>query len=368
MTARANRLTDRATNDRARRPSKSTAPSQAASDMRVFVDALVRLGFDADPLLAAAGIPRADLDDPDGRIPCASVDAMFGHAMRQRPIKNLGARIAAVTPIGAFPMIDYLVVTSDSVSAGLKQLARYHRLVGVPIQLHLHEDDDPVRIVFDGLPGAFGFEFEITLCALHLRTETDGRFRVQQVSFAHRPDDSSEIERLVGCPIEAEAAWNGLVVTRGAWELPFRRRDPILRRVLEDQANAMLARLPAERGMVLEVRRALTSRVAGGEMRIDAVARALATSVRSLQRQLADEGASYQELVNLARRDAAERYLADTTLPIAEVAYLLGYAEPAAFHRAFKRWRRETPQTFRRRHGQRQSTSARSPATGRPAS
>jgi AraC-like DNA-binding protein len=351
MTIRANRLTDRATSADGLRSTGPPAPTHAARDIRVFVEALARLGFDPNAVVGAAAINRADLDDPDGRIPCASTEAMFQHAMRERPIRNLGARIAAVTPIGAFPMIDYLVVTSDSVGAGLKQLARYHRLVGVPIQLDVHDDEDPVRVVFEGLPSAFGFEFELTLCVLHLREETEDRFRVQSVCFAHRPDDTLEIERLVGGLVQAEASWNGLVVAREAWELPFRRRDPILRRVLEDQANAMLARLPVERGAALEVRRELTSRVAGGDVRIDGVARALARSVRSLQRQLAAEGASYQQLVDATRRDAAERYLANTSLPIAEVAYLLGYAEPAVFHRAFKRWRKETPQRFRQRLG-----------------
>jgi len=356
MTARANRLIDRA----------STA-TQSIGDVRVFADALEKLGFDMKALLPAAGLDRAAFGDPDGRVPCAAVEAMFACAMRQRPIKNLGARIAALTPIGAFPMIDYLVVTSDSVGAGLKQLARYHRLIDVPIQIDIDDRDDPVRVAFTGLPGAFGFEFELTLCALHLREETDGRLRVQSICFAHEPDDASEIERIVGCPVQGNGSWNGLVVERDTWTLPFRRRDPILRKVLEDQANAMLARLPAERGVALDVRRELTSRVAGGDVRIEIVARAMATSVRSLQRRLAAEGASYQELVNVARRDAAERYLTDTSLPIAEVAYLLGYAEPAAFHRAFKRWKKETPQAFRQRRA-RAPVSATSPAPGPRAS
>jgi AraC-like DNA-binding protein len=193
------------------------------------------------------------------------------------------------------------------------------------------------------------------------------RLRVQSICFAHEPDDASEIERIVGCPVQGNGSWNGLVVERDTWTLPFRRRDPILRKVLEDQANAMLARLPAERGVALDVRRELTSRVAGGDVRIEIVARAMATSVRSLQRRLAAEGASYQELVNVARRDAAERYLTDTSLPIAEVAYLLGYAEPAAFHRAFKRWKKETPQAFRQRRA-RAPVSATSPAPGPRAS
>jgi AraC-like DNA-binding protein len=96
-----------------------------------------------------------------------------------------------------------------------------------------------------------------------------------------------------------------------------------------------------------QVRRVLASRIAGGGAGIDAVARELATASRTLQRRLAAAGCSFQELVEMTRREAAERYLAASTLSIAEIGYLLGYSEATAFHRAFKRWHGRTPQSFR---------------------
>jgi AraC-like DNA-binding protein len=63
---------------------------------------------------------------------------------------------------------------------------------------------------------------------------------------------------------------------------------------------------------------------------------------------LAASGQSFNALLDATRKRAAEQYLSDARLSIAEVAYLLGYSEPAAFHRAFRRWTRMTPQTFRR--------------------
>lgn len=111
----------------------------------------------------------------------------------------------------------------------------------------------------------------------------------------------------------------------------------------------MVARLPSNGGIASDARRVLASRVAGGNTRIQAVARQLATTPRTLQRRRADEGMSYQELLDRTRQEAAAGYLAHSTLSIGEIAYLLGYSEVAAFHRAFKRWNDETPQAFRLR-------------------
>jgi AraC-like DNA-binding protein len=85
----------------------------------------------------------------------------------------------------------------------------------------------------------------------------------------------------------------------------------------------------------------------------------------SLQRRLAAAGFSYQQLLDLARRDAAARYLADSPLSIGEVAHLLGYSEPAAFNRAFRRWHHETPQAFRQRQ---RGEHLRVPVSAQPAS
>jgi hypothetical protein len=85
MTARADRLTKRAKT--AGSPS-SLRSSYPASSARVFVDALERLNYSVESLLGDAGIRRADLDDPDARIPCADWGAMFRQALALRPMKK----------------------------------------------------------------------------------------------------------------------------------------------------------------------------------------------------------------------------------------------------------------------------------------
>ena len=97
----------------------------------------------------------------------------------------------------------------------------------------------------------------------------------------------------------------------------------------------------------VDVQRLLSARIAGGATRIETGARELALSPRTLQRRLTAEGVTYQALLDETRKEAAAGYVNDSALSLAEIAYLLGYSEPAPFHRAFKRWYGVTPDTFR---------------------
>jgi AraC-like DNA-binding protein len=111
--------------------------------------------------------------------------------------------------------------------------------------------------------------------------------------------------------------------------------------------------------MALRAREQLESRRIDEDTRIGRVARCLATSPCTLQRRLAAEGVSYQRVLDDWRKDAARRHLAASALSIGEVAYLLGFFEPAPFHRAFKRWFGVKTQTFRQEQHQRSSTADR---------
>jgi AraC-like DNA-binding protein len=96
----------------------------------------------------------------------------------------------------------------------------------------------------------------------------------------------------------------------------------------------------------------LANRLGEGDATLAGVAKALKMSERSLQRRLADEGATFDALLDDVRRQLSLRYLADPAIAVSEVAYLLGYSEPSPFHRAFKRWTGTTPTEARRTSAQ----------------
>jgi AraC-like DNA-binding protein len=79
------------------------------------------------------------------------------------------------------------------------------------------------------------------------------------------------------------------------------------------------------------------------------IASELALSARTLNRQLAAEGTTYQRVLDDLRRDEALRLARDEQRPLKAIAAAVGFADPRCFRRAFKRWTGTTPQQFRLR-------------------
>lgn len=342
MTSSVNQLTARAV------VGSSGAPTMRASHLRPFVHALGELGHERSALLAGSGLTCAELDDPDALIPCDSLEQLIRRAMAQRFIPNIGAQLARLIPIGTYALLDYLILTCDTVGDGTRQLVRYFPLVRAPADLILLEDEDPIRLLVQSTD-PFTMEFCVSLLVHHFRRETEGRLLVAFVSFVHAPSDVTSLAHLLGCPVHAPGAWCGVALPRESWRLPLRRRDPVLKGVLEGHARDVYARdRVSDDSMASRVGSVVASRLGRGEPTIMDSARRLNVSTRTLQRRLAAEGTSFQEVVDDVRRDMAERLLTDASLAVAEISYLLGFSEPSAFHRAFRRWAGVTPIEFRK--------------------
>lgn len=81
---------------------------------------------------------------------------------------------------------------------------------------------------------------------------------------------------------------------------------------------------------------------------MQAVAKRLGMSERTMQRRLGEQGLSYHGLIDDERRSLAQRLLKNTQTPILDIAFLTGFSEQSAFQRAFKRWTDQTPLDFRK--------------------
>ncbi len=238
MTPRDNRLASRAMR------SNSSSGAEAlshAQHLRGLFPALEQLGYDIDELLAAGGLRRKDVEDPDASVSPRNCSMVFARAQEKRHIKNLALQLVLRTPVNS-PLLDYLIVTSDTVEHGLQRLARYLRLLNPYIRILVDETDEPARVVVDTGGDQFNAEIVVASTVLTFRRETDDHLKVAYASFTHDPDDVSEYARVLRCPMETGGSWNGWALPKADLALPLRRRDPALRRWLERRALDLLAR------------------------------------------------------------------------------------------------------------------------------
>ena len=126
--------------------------------------------------------------------------------------------------------------------------------------------------------------------------------------------------------------------------LPIATAEPVLAGVLDRYVAELLAR---RGGLLDRVRCAVAETLRGAEPTLDATGARLKIGARTLQRKLAEHGTSHTAVIDEVRRTLAATYVTDPELALPEVTFLLGYSEPAAFYRAFKRWYGVAPAAYR---------------------
>jgi AraC-like DNA-binding protein len=172
------------------------------------------------------------------------------------------------------------------------------------------------------------------------------------VFFRHEPPpDLSDHEAHFGCPVRFGADRDAMQVSDAALRAPNRLGDPGLEGFFAAHLDRALAELSDEDDLERQVRLQISQALSEGAPTLAQVADRLGLSARTLQRRLADRGCAYQDLVDAARADLARRLLRRSDYPLAEIAFLTGFAEQSAFTRAFRRWTGATPAAWRRGEG-----------------
>jgi AraC-like DNA-binding protein len=317
---------------------------------RALVEACARLGLDTDALLARAGVSRALLDDPDARIPAERADAVWREAYAAAADPALSLHAAEQTPFGAFRVLDYLGASGATVGEGLHRVAAYFPLVDPRAALTVDEEQGALALVFRGVGVALppqAQEYTLAILASRVRHVAPGAEVAVRLAFP-RPAETREHARVFGVEPVFGAAAPALAIARAAWGAPTRTGDRTLFAALDEHARALLARASPRGSEAARAREAIAADLPGKEPSLARVARRLGTSPRTLQRRLGAEGTSFATAVDDVRRERARAYLEAPDVSMAEVSWLLGFAEQSAFARAFRRWTGEAPTRWRR--------------------
>lgn len=302
------------------------------------------------------GLDFAALDDPDARFPQDSMTRLWQLAVELSGNHAIGLNMARVVRPASFHVVGYALMSSRTLAEGFQRLVRYQRIIAESSDLSFRLEADGYALVLtvhgDHLPPTRHSAEASLACALALCSWLSGRaIQPRRVLIqGPQPKDIEPYKVAFHSPLLFGAPHDALVLERADMEAPLPTANEAMATLHDRFAGEYLARFSESR-VTHRARQVLCRILPEGEPKREAVAQALHLSQRTLQRRLQEEGTSFQTLLDDTRRELAEQYLAQPGMTLLETAYLLGFADPSNFYRAFRRWFDATPSEYRARLG-----------------
>ncbi len=316
---------------------EATVAISAARDIVYYATSY---GVEADALCRASGIDPECLQDPNQRLPGPPLEVLWQEVVRRTGDDDFGLHLGEQASVATLGLLGYVMLNCETFGQALEKAQRYLDLF--TFGLHVHLDVEGDRAVFEVeivdhmenyLLRTPRQPLECTLTAvIRFAEQLIGRTLFpSEVWFQHgRPADTTEHERIFRARIHFEQPTNRLVFEVGSLTRPVLSANPVLLEVFEQHAQSIQERLNPKK-MHDRVVEALTKQLKGEVPSIEAIARSLVVSVRTLQRTLKREGTTYQRLVDQTRKELAVRHLKTRDAVIYDTAFLLGFSEPSAF-------------------------------------
>ncbi len=313
-------------------------------------------------MLRGSGLSEADLADPDAQIDAHTELAVVRNLVRSladRPA--LGVEVGRRYRITTFGIFGFACVSSPTLGEAISFALRFLELsFTFCIPVTRWEPGEFVAEVHDELVPADVRRFlvERDVLAMHqVMTDLLGRpLRLLRAEFDYpEPPYADQLADIIGVRPRFGRPRNLFALAPAVLEQPLPQANEHTWTMCLAQCRDLVHRRRARTGIAAEVRERLMPR--GGAdgyatpPGIDAVARDLNMSTRTLRRHLDASGTSYRALLDEVRRALAEEMLTATPLSVSDVAIRLGYAEASTFIYAFKRWTGTTPSAYRRERG-----------------
>lgn len=310
-------------------------------------------GVERLELLRRAGVDPDMLQDRRHRVPYAVAKQMWTHASELCGEENLGIRAAERIKPHVFGVMGFAVVSCsrarDAAQRMIHYATRYYE--DLDLELDLSEEVGVLRQGFvTSEPGQHPQLETFVLAGIVLlsREVLGQQWDPISVSLAEeKPASTDDYTRVFRCPVHFGADANVVRFPTNVLDQPLLDANDELAHMLNRYVEELLSDLQRDRGFSNDVRRALVGGVARGQTSLEETARSLGLSPRTLQRRLRSEQTSHRGLLDSVRERLAHRYLLDRRLTVDEVAESLGFSEPSAFHRAFRRWTGSTPAVYR---------------------
>lgn len=324
----------------------------AAPSVARVIRVAQRHGLPVAELWALAGLGANDPVPPTVRVP---TDVLFGvfaaimHGLADSAFPIACARATTIDQLGALGLAIKTARTGREAHA---LLAQHHSYWADSSTWHLDEHAGEVRMEFrrDG-PRTLGMraanEAAVAEWLHGARGLVGQELTPMAAHFRHRAPSQTGLHReFFACPLVFGSDFDGLVLTPALFDVPVPTADAPLSSLLCGFLGNQQA--PETDGVEGKLQTAVAAALVHGVPLMPCMAKSLGMSPRTLARRLADVGTTFQKLVDETRHALALDLLKGSRHGIAQVAHLLGYSEPSAFSRAFKRWTGRSPAAYRR--------------------
>lgn len=308
------------------------------------------LGYNVDAGLLGVGLSSRVLREPDWVLPAQKVAVLLEDAARTTGCETIGLRMVQLRKLSNFGAVSLLLAYQATLRDVLVSTIDHLHLLNSSLVLRI-EDAAPLVVVHEDIivHGPARQSIELALGVLYRMCSAlmGTHWRPKTMHFVHdAPRDMAVHRQMFSCPVVFNAGFNGLVFRAEDLDVPNPSADPQLVRY----AAAMLESMPRLDGARRsnEVRRVVYAMLPTGRATCKSVAHSLGKSLRTLQRELDEEGTSFTEVLSEARQNLARRYVANPHYGLGQVAGLLGYSTHGAFTRWFTMQFGQSPMAWRR--------------------
>jgi AraC-like DNA-binding protein len=298
------------------------------------------VGLDPFRMLMRARINPAMLEDPDRWIARSSVNFLLTESARESNCQSFGLMMAETRTLSHMGAIGLLLRHEATVRGVVEALGQYQYMLGDTVRVSIEDRNGDLAIRLDVVPSdqtieRQGIELAMGVVFGAITAVSGGKWRPESVHFTHpAPGDPAVHQRVLRCPLVFDSSFNGYCCTPESLEVRNVLADAEMARYA---ANYLDQLAPEAAGVTSEqrVRRSLDLMLPLGRSTLEQVAENLGMPARTLQRLLEKEGHSFGSVVGSVRRELALDYLTNSSLPLGEVAHLIGYATPSSFNRWF---------------------------------
>jgi AraC-like DNA-binding protein len=308
-------------------------------------------GFDLKGILDRVGIRKSALEDTRTRFPKGTFEALWQLAIEATGDPAIALRVSTMVKANTLGIIGYLASTSESGRNAFELVKGLTPLLWEDFECDLESDGQVafIRCNTGGHPqtSRITTEYAIGLTVTMSRVLGAARSDPLEARFSYSaPAYADEYERILRLPVRFDAGEDGVLFPISMLDSSNPSADASLRQLLERYAAEQLARIPTSARFSQRVRACIRSMLPLGSLTADTVAAQFSMSNRTLRRRLQEDATSYQEILDDVRAELARHYLTKEKRGIDEVAFLLGFSDPSAFTKAFRRWTGQTPADF----------------------